>query len=446
MNDNKSWCPLPWIHLHVRKTGKYAVCMHSTHGKDRGYIPNNNGQVCHVEQNSAEEVMNSDLMKDLRIKMLKGERSDICRRCNTEDDANFHSRRTWEREIWGECNWEHINAVTSPNGTIPLDVQYIDLELGNECTLRCRMCGPQSSSAWYREYHETFGGGFNYDGDRVRLVKNEKGATVAYNDIFNWAHNENALNFILENINSVVQIHLGGGEPLPMPQHRKLIDQLVKSGHSHKIWLDYNTNLSQLKEEWIEKWKTFDRVDFGVSIDGIKEVNEYIRYPSKWPTIESNFKRLLHEEATGSPFKARIAFTYQAFNAWQLPEMYEWVTGLEHFPLNVNPPYINIHPLHRPEYLCVRNFPDTFKQKITEKYNQWFSQFIKSSHVQNMPDRFQKSIPKRIRKVLDSLIAFYSQEPTSDLATLRKWTEMLDQQRGQKLSEVCPETYKALFK
>jgi Cu/Ag efflux pump CusA len=71
---------------------------------------------------------------------------------------------------------------------------------------------------------------------------------------------------------------------------------------------------------------------------------------------------------------------------------------------------------------------------------------IRSSHVQNMPDRFQKSIPKRIRKVLDSLIAFYSQEPTSDLATLRKWTEMLDQQRGQKLSEVCPETYKALFK
>ena len=40
-----------------------------------------------------------------------------------------------------------------------------------------------------------------------------------------------------------------------------------------------------------EDWKKFKKVILVASIDGYKDINEYIRFPSKWSAIEKNINK-----------------------------------------------------------------------------------------------------------------------------------------------------------
>ena len=54
--------------------------------------------------------------------------------------------------------------------------------------------------------------------------------------------------------------------------------------------LFYTTNLTVLKDELFDLWSQFGHIYLGVSIDGYGEVDDYIRYPSKWEKLEKNIK------------------------------------------------------------------------------------------------------------------------------------------------------------
>ena len=86
-----------------------------------------------------------------------------------------------------------------------------------------------------------------------------------------------------------------GGEPLVMKQFYQLLDAMVKTGYTDKMYCKFQTNMSVLTqgkykiEDYIKHFKKFE---FTVSLDGIGKVDEYIRRRSNWDDIVKNIKTL----------------------------------------------------------------------------------------------------------------------------------------------------------
>ena len=75
------------------------------------------------------------------------------------------------------------------------------------------------------------------------------------------------------------------GEPLIINAHYDFLQKCVDEGYASKLVIEYNTNITNVPQRAWDIWKHFKNVIVGVSIDGNKEVNDLIRFPSKWRMI-----------------------------------------------------------------------------------------------------------------------------------------------------------------
>jgi MoaA/NifB/PqqE/SkfB family radical SAM enzyme len=70
--------------------------------------------------------------------------------------------------------------------------------------------------------------------------------------------------------------------------------------------------------KFITLCKKFKTVKVDISIEGVRNVHEYIRYPSKWNTIVNNYKKLIL-----SNIKPTFVTTINALNVGRLHEILE---------------------------------------------------------------------------------------------------------------------------
>ena len=64
------------------------------------------------------------------------------------------------------------------------------------------------------------------------------------------------------------------------------MQEMVDKCMSNKIDLLYNINCTNVTDRVVDLASKFRNVQIQASIDGTKNVNEYIRAPSKWATIK----------------------------------------------------------------------------------------------------------------------------------------------------------------
>jgi hypothetical protein len=89
-------------------------------------------------------------MKDIRKRMLAGEKLKECEVCN-DQVLNLHTYRKYFTETLFPHKVEDIIANTAMDGTYSdLPVSY-DYRISNLCNFKCRMCGEQLSSSWEAE-------------------------------------------------------------------------------------------------------------------------------------------------------------------------------------------------------------------------------------------------------------------------------------------------------
>ncbi len=82
--------------------------------------------------------------------------------------------------------------------------------------------------------------------------------------------------------NTINKITFLGGEPLHTNRHYIFLKKLNRTN----IEVIYTTNGTIFpKNQWIKLWDNLDKITFLVSIDGYGELNERVRYPSKWEEI-----------------------------------------------------------------------------------------------------------------------------------------------------------------
>jgi len=171
---------------------------------------------------------------------------------------------------------------------------------------------------------------------------------------------------LLNNARHITRLYLTGGEPTINKNHWNLLDILIESGHAKHILLEYNSNGVYLKREMFDKWAEFKTVSIGFSIDGMEDVYEKIRYPSKWETIKKNLD--FFEQYSYDNTRGVFGMTVLTLNVLNVLDFFQWYYKKGFKKIQIEP-HFNV--LSRPMELDIRRMDKEQKHKIEDKYKKF---------------------------------------------------------------------------
>ena len=396
--ENKTFCILPWIHLHSFPTGEAYPCCNTE-------MPN---KVGNTNTQSIDEIWHGDEMKAVRRRMLAGETVEGCKRCYEQEDAGFFSMRLSSNKHFGH----HIALTDNENPALKLI--YWDIRFSNLCNLRCRSCGHIFSSNWYD--------------DQAKLVEVEHGSGEG------WKSRHKRINFagrsetdmwdqLKDQIDNLEQVYFAGGEPLIMEEHYRLLNELIARGKTN-VRLIYNTNFTELqykKKNVLELWKEFDSVSVGASLDAMGTRAEYIRKNCDWDQIERNREQMLM-------ICPRVDFyispTLSIMNVLHLPDFHKaWVAkGF------LKPQDLNINILQDPAHYRIDALPFQYKVEVQELYLE---------HIEWL--RPQDKLTRATVGFESAIKFMMSNDKTQLLDSFWDRTNKLDKIRNENILDAIPE-------
>lgn len=397
LSESRTFCIYPWIHLHAWPTGQAFPCCHSEH----------TGELGNTQRQSLDEIWNSKPMRDLRVNMLSGERTDACKRCYEQEASGFFSGRQSANKHHGH----HIARVdaTAADGTLDeFKMTYWDIRFSNLCNLSCRSCGHIFSSSWYKDQAELAGPEW-------------KAANKPLNVAGRWE--TDIWEQLIPHLDYVEQIYFAGGEPLLMEEHYKILDELERRGR-FDVRLIYNTNFTEtsLKGRSVfDYWRKFDSVAVGASLDAMGPRAEYIRKGTRWQLVEFNRQRMMNDCPNVDFY---ISPTLSILNADHLPDFHKaWVEkGL------IRAQDLNVNILQDPPHYRIDIADPYYKAQLTRKFEQ---------HLEWL--RPQDNL-RRATVGFESAIKFLNADDKSNLLP-EFWsrTGQLDAIRDERILDVLPE-------
>lgn len=409
MLPSPTFCALPFGQLFLSEEGKSFPCCYAL----ESLTPNKDseGRVIEVRsEGDLEKAWNSVSQRSIRQQMMRGERPESCRRCFSFEDSGLHSLRQ-------VANFELADEIPRAvenlrdDGSMPSRFFSLDLRFGNLCNLRCQMCSPVSS----RKLVEDF-----------KLFYPEAGEDYRQFQQLDWFRSPNLREAILGRAHELRQAHFAGGEPFLIPEVETFVTDLAALPGAAGIRLSFNTNGTHLPLRLFEQFPRFQGVKLIVSLDGLGEVNDYIRFPSRFAAIEANL-RLLHENRDRWNLSlVCFNFTAQAHNIFHLPEMLRYLK--REFPGFFPFPFLG--PLQYPRCLSLRVLPPGLKMRaremiealVREELESW-KQAGKKFNVGRDGEAFGKE--------LLALVAFMEAEDWSgELPEFQRFSSAVEKIRG----------------
>ena len=347
---SKTFCVLPWIHLGTHPHGGVTPCCISdmTDGKNRARAFRNRGdKFFNLNDHDINTHMNSDYFKQIRLEMLNDVEPKACTRCYEEERKGIESKRIHESKVYPYFNSSYASRITSEDGSIPMDLRFVELRLGNVCNIRCRTCNPASSSRLVKDYKQIV--------DSLDFV-NDGYAWLDHKHDFQWPEDENFYDDLYNCAPNMEVLYINGGEPTLIKAHWKYLRRLVDSGRSKNIILWYNINMTNLPEEAMPLWEQFKETRICPSIDDLRHRNTYIRYPTDWNDVEKNLE-LVRPNLHRPNIKTRITQTVSAYSYAYLDEFLDWA-----------PVPVDMNFVYDPDYLSPAVLPPVVRYEIHEKY------------------------------------------------------------------------------
>lgn len=379
----KTFCPLPFIHLATRPNGDVRVCCTAnasgaglTDDKEAGLVKQNSVNM-NLREHTIEEIWNSSHMRQTRLDMLNNRIPRSCRKCFQEEENGIVSKRQWETEVWKDrIDLVQVVDKVTEQGSMPVDIPYFDLRLGNICQLKCVMCSPHDSSSWIKDWK------LQYPQYELIDLKQDQGWDNSYD--YAWYQKNSFLNSVKSQAQNIRELYFAGGEPLLIPEHYKILEFMVEQGHAKNCILRYNSNGLELPDKLFRLWNNFKSVKFNFSVDALGDKNDYIRYPSKWNNVVENLHRL---DNTPDNIIVNIACAVQALNILYLNEFATWKLDQDFKKINKQDGagIIGSHLVYFPSYLNVRVLPKELKELARRNINNFIETQQQNKIFQNDP-------------------------------------------------------------
>ena len=313
-----------------------------------------------LNNNKIESMLNSDYFKQTRLQMLNDEIPSACKRCFVEEANGKVSKRLEEMNRFN-FDQEKAKKITESDGSIPIDLQFVELRLGNLCNVKCRTCNPGSSSKWSSEY---------------QILQTNLNFITPYPKSINcsWTESDSFWEDLLENSEQIELIYINGGEPTLVEKHWYCLERLIENGRNEHITLWYNINMTNLPDKLIQLWSKFKKVIVFASIDDLDERNSYIRTGSKWDEIVSNLDKL----QSYSWIETSICQTVSWMNVYYLDEFYSYMRAR-----NLQ---VHLNLVYDPIFLNPTILPKELKNIILDKIHSidsWKLDFLKNHFKSN---------------------------------------------------------------
>jgi len=347
-----NFCSIPWIHAATKTNGTSRVCCLMSNHTSGGLTGHN------FKDHTIEEIHNSEFTRKIRKQFLAGEKPVECETCWTKEDNGGKSRRTFTNRMYKDViDYDKAVKLTSPDGSTTQMPVYWDLRFGNLCNLKCVMCGPQSSSMWYKDWAKVHNTDHFYDsGTKINMADVSKQQRKDRASDYDWWESEHFWEQLDQYKDQLEHVYLVGGEPMLIENHYNFLQKLIDAGVSNNVVLEYDTNITNVHQRAIEQWKHFKKLILRCSIDDYGEQNDYIRFPSKWYKLNENIERI-NELLQNT--QVEISITWQMLNAFTFLKL------LDHF----NDYPINIRILSNPDMLDAKHLPKQAKLGIINTYS-----------------------------------------------------------------------------
>lgn len=401
LKNCKTFCVLPWIHLHGWPDGKVFPCC----------IADSTMPVSYTNKNTILDVMNSDRYKEIRVAMLNDEPVKECSRCYELEDYGVTTLRQSQNNRQGMKNLHSVNA-TSNDGTIDhFNMRYMDIRFSNFCNFKCRSCGPSCSSLWAQEHIDNDGA------DHLNQYFGMKKVIISNNE-------ENVFfSKLTHHLDEVEEVYFAGGEIIITEEHYQCLDYWIANGRTN-IDLNYTSNFSTLKykqKDLLAYWKHFKNVRVWASLDGMGKHAELIRKGTDWTRIEANIKRL-REEAPNVKFS--ITPTISLWNIYEFPKYFDYLIDkgyIDSNPGSVTGPRFNLCTW--PSFANIGILPQSEKDKLIKLYGEYRDKY---SYMREFADGFTW------------IINALGQGKTSieELSEFFKYNDKLDTRRSEKWSDI----------
>jgi len=254
-------------------------------------------QNCCLRSDSYEIDPNKNVWKDIRLLSL--------RKLNEENK--------WDPGCW-TCQGNELSDQISfrvgmlktfeekKNLTGP---RRLDLKFDISCNLACRTCGPHSSTYWQRHLKEN---SIDFTSTQPISKADEMIKVLKTLD--------------LSNLEMVV---FCGGETLMGNAYWQVADAIEKMcPHAKdKITLCFQTNGTQsVDKKYYDTIEKFRLIKLHISLDGINDKFEYLRWPAAWNQVVDNINILKETLPVNVMFL--IEETVSIFNLYYLDELDQW--------------------------------------------------------------------------------------------------------------------------
>nr|MBC8407758.1 twitch domain-containing radical SAM protein [Paracoccaceae bacterium] len=215
---SNTFCPLLFQHLATHPHGGVTHCcvadhrhaLSSSRDGDRFY---------NLNRDTVHDTMNSESFRKARLEVLDGKKPKACLRCFAEEAKGIKSKRVEEIRNYPEYTVDVAREDTDSTGYMKdVQLEFVELRLGNTCNVACRTCNPASSSKWRNDYD--------------KLQNSTTFQLTDYNTMegFRWPEREGFWEDLLQHCDHVKTFYINGGEPMLIKEHFAFLERLVELG------------------------------------------------------------------------------------------------------------------------------------------------------------------------------------------------------------------------
>ena len=410
--SNSGFCALPFVQYSTYNGGRFRLCCMAKEPKE----------LVNQEELGIDGTWNHNYIKDVRRRMTAGEKLPECVECHHLERNGIMSSRQWENKVWADVIDDVVANASSNDWEIDQPLQF-DFRLGNLCNLQCQMCNKEASHLVSVERATMVQSGLganhpDWDGN----IANKKEALLQPG--IEWESFERMLPYARK-------IKLIGGEPTVATDMFKLLDIATASGHAEHIELSFYTNITNMQDKWLDQLAKFEKVIVNCSLEGMEDMNDYLRPPSKWASVWKNFDKLVKFSDTkeGKRIKVRVTTVNQMTNALHIAKFWKF---MHDYQMTSNRGIgMSTNQLVEPAYYSMAHAPEWLKEEQREQILEFLKSIGNSPHF----EQYEEPLMELVNFSLDP-------EHKYNANIMRQYvqvTENYDKHRKHLVTKVSPE-------
>jgi hypothetical protein len=312
-------CMAPWTHTYLSPQTERRMCCASREPAQsfEQYIDTSAGTGKYTPT-TLEQHWNSDHMRSVRVRMMRGETLPECDVCNSKL-LNTDVYRSYFNRMFDHKYMDVVNQTDATGYTTMKPVSW-DYRFSNLCNFKCRTCGDMLSSSWETEQRTN-------DMIDWSNTKNTWMRADVRQQISEFQDTQIEAEFAQAvEQHRVEEVYWVGGEPLMYEQHWKYMRRIIELGDGHRVYARYNTNLSRVDYRGCNLYRDvlahIRDWQICASIDGTGPVGEYIRtgldYGAWRVNFEQGLKHARHRRQMRLDFTLTLPGLFEVINMQHL--------------------------------------------------------------------------------------------------------------------------------